>query len=70
MRVKLLTSRVTLDGPSQQWGEVIEVDAAEALRMIQAGQAEGLLAEVETTMESLTPAKRGPGRPRKFVETR
>jgi len=41
MQVKLLTARATSKGAENR-GDVIEVDAAEAKRMIEAGQAEPL----------------------------
>jgi hypothetical protein len=47
MKVKLLISRAGPDF-SQTAGEVIEVDQAEALRMIAAGQADALPEQVET----------------------
>lgn len=39
MQVKLLQSRATAHGPENR-GDVIDVSEAEALRMIEAGQAE------------------------------
>lgn len=46
MKIKLLVSRATATG-SQDRGEVIETDDAEAIRMIEAGQAEPV-AEIAT----------------------
>ena len=39
MKLKLLVSRATADGP-QQCGDVVDVPDAEGLRMVAAGQAE------------------------------
>lgn len=41
MQVRLLTSRATSSG-AQNRGDVIDVDDAEAVRMIEAGQAEAV----------------------------
>lgn len=41
MKVKMLVSRSGADGASDP-GDVIEVDASEAKRMIEAGQAEAV----------------------------
>lgn len=39
MKIKLLTARATANGAENR-GDVIEVEDAEAIRMIEAGQAE------------------------------
>ena len=44
MKIKLLVSRAGASG-AQDSGDVIEVENAEALRMIEAGQAEPVRAE-------------------------
>ena len=44
MRIKLLTARATATGAENR-GDVITVDDAEAVRMIEAGQAEPVRAE-------------------------
>lgn len=52
MKIRLLTSRVGAAG-AQNRGDEIEVEAAEAARMIEAGQAEPVRAapaEVETAV--------------------
>ena len=41
MKVKLLIARATATGPENR-GDVIEVSDAEAIRMIEAGQAEAV----------------------------
>jgi hypothetical protein len=46
-KVKLLVSRAGPDG-SQNLGDVIDVDAGEALRMVAAGQAEAMPVEKKT----------------------
>lgn len=44
MKIKLLTARATATG-SENRGQVIELPDAEAIRMIEAGQAEPVRAE-------------------------
>ena len=41
MQVKLLVSRATASG-SETRGDIVDVDNAEAIRMIEAGQAEAV----------------------------
>lgn len=55
MKVKLLISRAGVSF-SQSAGEVVEVDEAEGLRMIAAGQADAVAAEKIETAEA-KPAK-------------
>ena len=58
MQVKLLVSRGTM-AASQKRGEVIEVTDAEAIRMIEAGQAEAVRQEPkpEKAVRSAKPEK-------------
>lgn len=46
MQIKLLTARATATG-SENRGDVIDVDNAEAIRMIEAGQAEAVRGKQE-----------------------
>jgi hypothetical protein len=56
MLIKLLVSRAGVSF-SQSAGEIVEVDNAEALRMISAGQAEA--AKKETVVETATKKIKG-----------
>lgn len=59
MKIKLLTSRATATG-SQDRGDIIETDDAEAIRMIEAGQAEPVAeVAVERAVSRTKPEKRG-----------
>ena len=44
MKIKLLTARATATG-SENRGDVIDVEQSEAIRMIEAGQAEAIRSE-------------------------
>jgi hypothetical protein len=59
MKIKLLTSRAAATG-SQDRGDIIETDDAEAIRMIKAGQAEPVAeVAVERAVARTKPEKRG-----------
>lgn len=58
MKIKLLVSRATATG-AQNRGDVIETDQAEAIRMIEAGQAEPVAEiAVESAVSRAKPEKR------------
>ena len=52
MRIVMETSRVCEGGQTQQWGDIVDVPDAEAMRMIEAGQARRHV--IETAMTEQT----------------
>lgn len=68
-RVRLLTSRARTVGEPQQFGSVIEVPEAEALRMIEAQQAEPLTATKPARRNAAARTGRLPGRSAEETQT-
>ena len=57
MRIKLTVSRSAADG-SQTPGDIIDLDAAEAVRLIDSGQAEPLPARAKKRTAANPPSRR------------